>query len=108
MRLATGQGHGLKGIFKTWANRGWHTPTLSEGFKTGITSLSLPLPRRTFSQEEMTRQLIAEYLTDQVVDDANGIAKALGLTLQEVRPALDQMLEKAFIVESPEGYRLRA
>ena len=56
----------------------------------------------------MTRQLIAEYLTDQVVDDANGIAKALGLTVTEVTAALDQMLEKAFIVESPEGYRLRA
>ena len=56
----------------------------------------------------MTRQLIAEYLTDQVVDDANGSAKALGLTVTEVTAALDQMLEKAFIVESPEGYRLRA
>ena len=108
VRLATGQGHGLKGIFKTWANRGWHTPTLSEGFKTGITSLSLPLPRRTFSQEEMTRQLIAEYLTDQVVDDANGIAKALGLSHREIRPALDALLEQELIVEDPKGFRLRA
>jgi hypothetical protein len=108
VKLATGQGLGLKGIYKTWARQGWKAPTLSEAFQAGITSLSLPLPRRTFSQEEMTRQLIAEYLTDQVVDDASGIAKALGLTVTEVTAALDQMLEKAFIVESPEGYRLRA
>jgi predicted HTH transcriptional regulator len=108
VKLATGQGLGLKGIYKTWANRGWNAPTLSEAFQAGITSLSLPLPRRTFSQEEMTRQLIAEHLTDEVVDDANGIAKALGLTLQEVRPALDQMLAEKFIVEQPDGYHLRA
>ena len=108
MKMASGQGQGLKSIYKTWARRGWNSPTLSEGFKTGITSLSLPLPRRAFSREEMTRQLIVEYLTDEVFATEDMLAKGLGLSTREVRTALDQLLEQEFIVERPKGYRLRS
>ncbi|MBR2491416.1 MAG: putative DNA binding domain-containing protein [Ruminiclostridium sp.] len=108
VKLVSASGSGLKGIYKTWARQGWNSPTLSEGFKAGITSLSLPLPRRAFSREEMTRQLIVEYLTDEVIATEEMLAKGLGLPRREVRPALDELLEKAFIVEEPKGYRLRA
>ena len=108
VKLASGAGNGLKGIYRTWARQGWNAPTLSEGFKAGITSLSLPLPRRAFSREELTRQLIVEYLTDEVAADTHQIAAGLGLSQQEVRIALDQLLEQEFIVEEPKGYRLRA
>ena len=108
VKMASGQGQGLKSIYKTWARRGWNSPTLSEGFKTGITSLSLPLPRRAFSREEMTRQLIVEYLTDEVFATEDMLAKGLGLSAREVRTALDQLLEQEFIVERPKGYRLRS
>ena len=108
IKMASGTGSGLKGIYKTWARRGWNSPTLSQGFKAGTTSLSLPLPRRTFSQAEMNCQLIVEFLTDQIFASEEMLAKELGLSQREVRPALDALLEKAFIVEEPKGYRLRS
>ena len=42
VRLATGTGRGLHGIYALWARRGWQTPTLSQAFRTGVTQLSLP------------------------------------------------------------------
>ncbi len=108
VKLASGTGLGLKGIYKTWARQGWSSPVLSEGFKAGTTSLSLPLPHRAFSREEITCQLIVEYLTDEVVADAGKIARDLGLSHWEVRPALDALLDQELIVEDPKGFRLRA
>ena len=108
VKLASGQGQGLKGIYKAWAKQGWNSPTLSEAFQAGITSLSLPLPRRAFSQEEMTRQLIVEYLTDEVSAPSQTIARALGLTEKEVTAALEYLLEQNLIVEQPDGFHLRA
>ena len=108
VKLVSASGSGLKGIYKTWARQGWNSPTLSEGFKAGITSLSLPLPRRAFSREEMTRQLIVEYLTDEVIATEERLAKGLGLPLKEVTAALETLLAREYIVEDPKGYRLRA
>ena len=108
VKLGSGAGKGLKGIYAVWAQQGWSAPVLSEGFKAGITSLSLPLPQRSFSGEEVTRQQIAEYLTDQVTATAEKLETALGLTARQVRQALDDLLDRALIVESEEGYRLRA
>lgn len=108
VKLGSGAGKGLKGIYAVWAQQGWSAPVLSEGFKAGITSLSLPLPQRSFSGEEVTRQQIAEYLTDQVTATAEKLETALGLTARQVRQALDDLLDRALIVEGEEGYRLRA
>ena len=108
VKLGSGAGTGLKGIYKTWARQGWSAPVLSEGFKAGVTSLSLPLPQRPFSQGELTRQLIVEHLTDQVSATADELAAGLGLAHREVRTALDDLLERKLIVEEPDGYHLRA
>jgi biotin operon repressor len=56
----------------------------------------------------MNCQLIVEFLTDQIFASEEMLAKELGLSRREVRPALDALLEKAFIVEEPKGYRLRS
>ena len=81
---------------------------LSEAFKAGVTSLSLPLPRREFSPEDLTRQLIAEYLTEQVSATEAALTEALGLTPREVQTALAYLKEKELVVEQEDGYHLRA
>lgn len=108
IKLGSGSGKGLKGIYQLWARQGWSAPVLSETFKAGVTSLSLPLPRREFSPEELTRQLVAEYLTDAVSATADGLAAGLGLPPKEIHSALDALTERGLVVEQPDGYHLRA
>ena len=108
VKLGSGAGKGLKGIYHLWAQQGWSAPVLSEAFKAGVTSLSLPLPRREFSPEDLTRQLIAEYLTEQVSATEAALAEALGLTPREVQTALAYLKEKELVVEQEDGYHLRA
>ena len=79
VRLATGTGQGLHGIYALWARRGWQTPTLSQAFRTGVTQLSLPLPPQTFSSAELTQRQIIAYLTDHVTAGVKTLAQELGL-----------------------------
>lgn len=106
IKLGSGTGKGLKSIYTLWAQQGWTTPTLSEAFKAGVTSLSLPLPPREFSAEELTRQQIAEYLTDHVSASPGELAETLGLSPQEVSQALSVLLQKNLIVKKESRYSL--
>ena len=108
VKLGSGAGRGLKGIYRLWAQQGWSAPVLSEGFKAGTTSLSLPLPRREFSPEDLTRQLIAEYLTDQISATTEKVSAGLGLSSRDVSAALEDLTAQGLVVLTPEGYRLRA
>ena len=108
VKLGSGAGRGLKGIYRLWAQQGWSAPVLSEGFKAGTTSLSLPLPRRGFSPEDRTRQLIAEYLTDQISATTEKVSAGLGLSSRDVSAALEDLTAQGLVVLTPEGYRLRA
>jgi predicted HTH transcriptional regulator len=108
VKLGTGNGKGLRGIYSLWAQQGWSAPVLSEAFKAGVTSLSLSLPRRTFAPQELTRQQIAEYLTDHITATLSQLNTALGLPLEELRATLEEMTKEALVVQEEEGYRLRA
>lgn len=108
VKLGSGAGRGLKGIYTVWAQQGWSAPVLSEAFKAGITSLSLPLPRREFSPGELTRQQIAEYLTDHVTATEQELAASLGLSQQEVQENLNALTQKTLIIEQDGRYRLRS
>jgi predicted HTH transcriptional regulator len=108
VKLGTGNGKGLRGIYSLWAQQGWSAPVLSEAFKAGVTSLSLPLPRRTFAPQEVTRQQIAEYLTDHITATLSQLNTALGLPLEELRATLEEMTKETLVVQEAEGYRLRA
>jgi predicted HTH transcriptional regulator len=108
IKPGTGSGKGLRGIYSLWAQQGWSAPVLSEAFKAGVTSLSLPLPRRAFAPQELTRQQIAEYLTDHVTATLPQLHTALGLPLDALQSALADMADQALVVQVAEGYRLRA
>lgn len=108
IKPGTGQGRGLKGIYRVWDRQGWSAPVLSEAFKAGVTQLSLPLPHRTLSGEEVTRQQIVEYLTDQVTAAPGDIAAGLGLPVQAVTSSLRGLERDGLVVEKGEGYTLRA
>lgn len=108
VRPSIGAGKGLEGIYRVWDKRGWRAPVLSEAFKAGVTQLSLPLPGREFSAEEVTRQQIAEDLTDRVTGRAPEIAQALGLSEETVEKALRGLVRDGLVTERPEGYTLRA
>lgn len=107
VKLGSGEGAGLRGIYKTWGRQGWSAPVLSEAFHAGLTSLSLPLPRQDFSPADLTRQLVAEYLTDAVSGTAAEITAALGLSPREVRAALDELTARDLVEETEGRYHLR-
>ena len=44
LKLATGTGRGLRGIYALWAQQGWQAPVLAEAAHAERTDLSLPLP----------------------------------------------------------------
>ncbi len=104
----TGTGEGLKGIYRVWDQQGWKTPVLSEAFRTDVTELSLPLPGRAVSGEDVARQQIAEYLTDRVTAGAEEIAAALGLPREGAERSLRSLVRDGLAVEAPGGYALRA
>ena len=108
VRLATGTGRGLHGIYALWARRGWQTPTLSQAFRTGVTQLSLPLPPQTFSSAELTQRQIIAYLTDHVTAGVKTLAQELGLPDGEVQAGLDALLGRDLVVRQGRSYRLRA
>ncbi len=108
VRLGSGAGRGLKGIYALWAQQGWRAPVLSEAFRAGITSLSLPLPRPSFTPDELTRQQVAEGLTDAVSADPDALAAALGLAPADVRRALEGLLADGLVTCADGSYRLRA
>lgn len=108
VRLGTGTGQGLRGIYTLWARRGWRPPVLSEGFQAGVTNFSLPLPRREFTPEELTRQQVIEYLTDHITAAPETLQKALGLSVQAVQSSLDALLTQGLVVPKGAGYTLRA
>lgn len=108
VKLATGTGQGLPGIYSLWARQGWRAPVLSEAVRAGRTNLSLPLPRRTFSPEELTRQQIIEYLTDHVSASPKALAHGLGLPDGEVQSGLDALVRQSLVVRAGRSYRLRA
>ena len=108
VRLGTGTGQGLRGIYTLWARRGWRPPVLSEGFQAGVTNFSLPLPRREFTPEELTRQQVIEYLTDHITAAPETLQKALGLSVQAVQTSLDALLTQGLVVPKGAGYTLRA
>ena len=108
VKLATGTGQGLRGIYSLWAKQGWRTPVLSEAVHAGRTNLSLPLPRREFSPEELTRQQVIEYLTDHVSAGAKTLTQGLGLPAQEVQQSLDTLVNQGLVVKTGRSYRLRA
>lgn len=108
VKLATGTGQGLHGIYALWAQRGWRPPVLSEAFQAGTTNLSLPLPRRDFSQADLDRQQIIEALTEQVTATPAHLAQALGLSQEAVTACLEH-LTKNDLADCENGrYRLRA
>ena len=108
VKLATGTGKGLRGIYSLWDRRGWRPPVLSETFSADRTNLSLPLPPREFSAEELTRQQVIEYLTDHVTAGVKTLAQGLGLSEEEIQGALDQLIGRDLVVRAGRGYRLRA
>ena len=108
VKLATGTGKGLRGIYSLWDRRGWRPPVLSETFSADRTDLSLPLPPREFSAEELTRQQVIEYLTDHVTAGVKTLAQGLGLSEEEIQGALDQLMGRDLVVRAGRGYRLRA
>ena len=108
VKLATGTGKGLRGIYSLWDRRGWRPPVLSETFSADRTDLSLPLPPREFSAEELTRQQVIEYLTDHVTAGVKTLAQGLGLSEGEIQGALDQLMGRELVVRAGRGYRLRA
>ena len=108
VRLGSGAGRGLKGIYALWAQQGWRAPVLSEAFRAGVTSLSLPLPRPSFTPDELTRQEVAEGLTDAVAAAPDDLAAALGLPPADVRRALDGLLADGLVTCTDGSYRLRA
>ena len=108
VKLATGTGKGLRGIYSLWDRRGWRPPVLSETFSADRTDLSLPLPPREFSAEELTRQQVIEYLTDHVTAGVKTLVQGLGLSEEEIQGALDQLMGRELVVRAGRGYRLRA
>ena len=108
VKLATGTGKGLRGIYSLGDRRGWRPPVLSETFSADRTDLSLPLPPREFSAEELTRQQVIEYLTDHVTAGVKTLAQGLGLSEEEIQGALDQLVGRDLVVRAGRGYRLRA
>lgn len=108
VKLATGTGKGLRGIYSLWDRRGWRPPVLSETFSADRTDLSLPLPPREFSAEELTRQQVIEYLTDHVTAGVKTLAQGLGLSEEEIQGALDQLMGRDLVVRAGRGYCLRA
>lgn len=108
VKLATGTGKGLRGIYSLWDRRGWRPPVLSETFSADRTDLSLPLPPREFSAEELTRQQVIEYLTDHVTAGVKTLAQGLGLSEEEIQGALDQLVGRDLVVRAGRGYRLHA
>lgn len=108
LKLATGTGRGLRGIYALWAQQGWQTPVLAEAAHAERTDLSLPLPHRAFSREELTRQQILEYLTDHVSAAPRTLAQGLGLSLREVQGALAQLTRQNLVVPQGQRYQLRA
>ena len=108
VKLGSGVGRGIKGIYAVWAQQGWNAPVLSEAFKAGVTSLSLPLPHRDFAPEDLTRQQIVEYLTDNVTASLDQLADGLSLPVSEVRRGLRDLMRRELVVSQEAGYRLRA
>ena len=108
VRLGSGAGQGLKGIYAVWAQQGWNAPVLSEAFRAGITRLSLPLPHREFAPEDLTRQQLVEYLTDHVTADAEQLSEGLSLPLSEVQRGLRELVRRDLVVIQKGTYRLRA
>lgn len=108
VKLATGTGQGLRGIFSLWARQGWRPPVLSERASAARTDLFLPLPSREFSPEELTRQQVIEYLTDHVSVGRKTLVQGLGLPEEDVRQALADLMDRDLVVQSGRSYRLRA
>ena len=73
-----------------------------------MTNFSLPLPRREFTPEELTRQQVIEYLTDHITAGAETMQKALGLSAQAVQTSLNALVTQGIVVPKGEGYTLRA
>ena len=104
----TGEGNGLRSIYRVWDQRGWRKPVLSEAFRDGVTELSLPLPGDAIPRESVDRQQLLEYLTDQVSARGETAAAALGLPLRETEACLRSLLREGLVVETEQGYALRA
>ena len=107
--VGTGTGIGLRGIYETWATKGWSTPRLSESFGPDTTSLRLPL--RGLARDGLGQRIL-EYLTRAVSAEPLELARALDTPPLLVQKALSELMEEHLISRSREGghrsYALRA
>ena len=107
--VGTGTGAGLRGIYTTWATKGWNKPQLSESFGPDTTSLRLPLRRLA---RDGLGQRILEYLTSAVSAGPPELAAALGASPLLVQKALSELMEESLITRSrsdgSSSYVLRA
>ena len=104
LKLATGTGRGLRGIYALWAQQGWQAPVLAEAAHAERTDLSLPLPHRAFSREELTRQQPLEYPPDHVSAAPRPPAPGPGLSPPEVPAALAHLTPQNLVVPQGQPY----
>ena len=107
--VGTGTGAGLRGIYTTWATKGWSPPRLAESFGPDTTSLRLPL--RGVARDGLGQRIL-EHLTSAVSADPSQLAEALGASPLLVQKTLSGLEEEHLISRSrTEGriiYALRA
>ena len=113
MGAGKGKGAGLRDIYSLWQSGGFDEPTLTEEFGEDRTTLSLPVKTRTerVRINDKQREMLAEYLTDNVTADAESLSEILGGDMLRTSQLLRQLVwEKLIVAEDMEGrtfYRLR-
>lgn len=108
VRVGSGGGQGLRGIYATWAQQGWSAPRLEESYGPDATSLSLPLGGSPMAEHFF--QQVAEYLTERVAATPKELALALGVTPVKAQQALSQLAAQGLVTVQgvPPAYALRA
>lgn len=112
MGAGRGTGGGLRDIYSVWQDGGFDEPTLTEEFGEERTTLSLPVRSRTerVRINDRQREMIAEYLTDNVFADAESISKLMEGDMQRTDQLIRQLQwEKLIVAEEKDGkkvYRL--
>lgn len=79
-------GSGLSGIYRVWRSHGWKRPVICEEFEPERITMVLAI------QEQDDRQMVVDYLTEQVQASAEEMAEVLGIRRAKAAEYLEELV----------------
>lgn len=124
IHISEGAGNGIPNIFNIWRKQGWKEPGITESFHPDRITLSLSMEKNSVAKslirgseknsaiKSIKKQMIIDYLTDNISAEIVEIADYIGLKTSRTRVYLRELTDEDIVVADSSGrsriYRLKS